>query len=735
MTDPDWLTAIVGAHLGHSVALSAVLACSLLFARKMSGGGRYALCVFALLGAIILPAIALAPGASLVNRILGAVDAPIILSDKAPQEAPPAVKLEALPFPTSAAASGGQLAQTAPTTDNKASASAAPVTLNTSGQAKPTPSGGALGVPIDARPALQPPAWAQSALGAAAGVFARLPDMTLFFLSAWLIGTGVLLAKTGRDLVASLRMVRNSRRIDVPPALAQRFSNVRIAASEQAPGPIAAGLFRPSILLPVGFEADLERPGMVALLEHERAHVERRDMLVALGQRLALALLWWSPAMHWISRRMDEEREVACDEIAVERTGDPRAFALTLTHQAESQLWAQTPQLAAGAIGGRSQFGRRISRLVELARGGKANDEAGSRASGRLAFTGMALVAVTAACLTPGDSARAQDPDADRYDEADQADPRMILARADQTPPTPPAPPVARLETPQVTPLPPIVPLPPEPVDSIEVLSGDVAQLGIELSQLVTDEVLADLPSLLEEIFETIEETGVVEHEFSAEWREELAEMRHELRTELGPELRIQIQKELNRARAENDRTLIRADAEARADRDRAIAEARRELDRARGEMKRELSRARVEIDRARAEVSRALASAEGQKLTPEEREDIRAEVEEALAEARDQLEQARESGDLNFDFDFEFGNRDGQHQDFDDVLEGSEEDTSRRGPNAGNFYMEFDLEDLQNLSGEKTGPQGLEDHAAAGRSARPFSVRTIGGYDCPQNG
>ena len=40
--------------------------------------------------------------------------------------------------------------------------------------------------------------------------------------------------------------------------------------------------------------------------------------------RIALALLWWSPALHWISRRIDEEREVACDEAAVDRTGDAK---------------------------------------------------------------------------------------------------------------------------------------------------------------------------------------------------------------------------------------------------------------------------------------------------------------------------------------------------------------------------------------------------------------------------
>lgn len=725
MTDMDWLTAIVGAHLGHSVALSAVLACSLLFARKMSGGGRYALCGFALLGALVLPAIALAPGASLVNRALDAVDAPIMFSATAPQEAPAAAKPGALPSATSAVASGGigsvgDLVSGA--RDSAAMSSGLPFSQVADAAPATVPDAQRVEGPVASQAGDRQPSWIIGAISAAGRFFASLPDMTLFFFSAWAVGSVVLLVKTGRDLIASLRMVRGARAIELPPALARRFANVRIAVSEQAPGPIAAGVITPSILLPVGFEADLERPGMVALLEHERAHVERRDMLVALGQRLALALFWWSPALHWISRRMDEEREVACDEIAVERTGDPRAFALTLTHQAESQLWAQTPRLAAGAIGGRSQFGRRIRRLVELARGGKTAEGA-TKSSGRFAFTGMALVAIGAAVLTPGVPARAQDPEADLYDEAERSDAPVVRIRADQTPPQPPAPPAPLSEPPSVAPLPPAAPLPPEVVDSIDELALEAAQLGLDISALVSEDILEDLPDLLQDIFDSLEETGFTDEEFSAE----LAEMRQQL----GPELRIHITEELNRARAERTRALQAESAEARAERQRAIAEARQEMRRARAEMERELGRAEVEIARARAEVSRALASSEARGLSAEEREEIREEVREALEEAREQIREARERGDFDIDFDFDFNDFEAPDEDIDARLEGGAEDGSRRGPNVGDFYREFDLEDLRDLYGPRAAPADFEDHAAA----TPASLRALGQNDCPQRG
>ncbi len=728
MTDMGWLTAIVGAHIGHSVALAAVLACSLIFARKMSGSGRYALCGFALLAALVLPAVALTPGGSMMNRILGAIDAPIAFSGStqeaaAAQPASPSLTIHA----TVSGAEDGSV-RFAGAADLALPSPASPQSLRETTPAPTIFDPGAIDRAGAVAPAPQTPEWLQGLFDKAASLVAGIPDLTLFLFCAWLVGSLILLAKAGSDLLASQRMVRNSQPIQLPPALARRFADVRIATSEQAPGPMAAGVVNPTILLPIGFETELERPGMVALLEHERAHVERRDMLVALGQRIALALLWWSPAMHWISRRMDEEREVACDEIAVERTGDPRAFALTLTHQAESQLWARAPQLAVGAIGGKSQFGRRIGRLVELARGGKTADAVNSRTSGRFAFTGMALVAIAAACLTPGLAARAQDSDVQVADETERVAPRVVRIRADQTPPAPPAPPAPVSEPLTVTPLPPVAPLPPEVIDSLDELSADMESLGIEISALVTDELLDDLPDLLEEVFESIEETGVVGDEFAAEWRAELEDLRLELRTELAPEIRIQIKDELTRAQAERDRSLIRANAEARADRERALAEARREVERARAEMERELTRARVEIDRAQIEVQRALASSDAHGLSAEERAELQEEIREALEEARQEIAEARE----NARFDLEVEEPDGQYAPEDGRLEGGEDD-GRRGPNAGDFYLEFDYDHFRNLSGPQVSPPEFEDHA--GKAPRAPSPLGIGRYDCPQNG
>jgi beta-lactamase regulating signal transducer with metallopeptidase domain len=235
----------------------------------------------------------------------------------------------------------------------------------------------------------------------------KLPDLGLPVLAIWLGVAAFLLFRTGRDLLAVERLVARARPADLPQALQARMKGVRVVVSPEAPGPMAAGLLRPCIVLPESIA--LASPGMAGLLEHEHAHIRRRDMLAALGQRVALALLWWSPALYWISRRMDEEREVACDEAAVDRTGDAKAFARSLTKQAENQLWVRAPRLAVGAIGPRSHFGRRVRRLIDIAKTGGTQ----TRYSGRIACAGLVLAVGVAAMVTPRFTAEAQPPASD----------------------------------------------------------------------------------------------------------------------------------------------------------------------------------------------------------------------------------------------------------------------------------------------------------------------------------
>jgi hypothetical protein len=63
-----------------------------------------------------------------------------------------------------------------------------------------------------------------------------------------------------------------------------------------------------------------------------------RDDVMQLVQRLVRVVAGWHPAVWWLGRQLDLEREVACDEMAVAATGSARAYAACLAALAALRL-------------------------------------------------------------------------------------------------------------------------------------------------------------------------------------------------------------------------------------------------------------------------------------------------------------------------------------------------------------------------------------------------------------
>jgi beta-lactamase regulating signal transducer with metallopeptidase domain len=94
--------------------------------------------------------------------------------------------------------------------------------------------------------------------------------------------------------------------------------------------PSVIGWWRPVILLPIGALAGLTPAQADAILVHELAHIRRHDYLVNGLQHVAETLLFYHPAVWWISRRMRVERELCCDAVVVRICGDPVDYAVAL---------------------------------------------------------------------------------------------------------------------------------------------------------------------------------------------------------------------------------------------------------------------------------------------------------------------------------------------------------------------------------------------------------------------
>jgi thiol-disulfide isomerase/thioredoxin len=128
--------------------------------------------------------------------------------------------------------------------------------------------------------------------------------------------------------------------------------------------PVVVGWTAPVILLPASVVTGLTPPQLRAVLAHEMAHICRHDYLVNVFQTLAESLLFYHPAVWWLSAVLRDEREHCCDELAAEACQDKLVVAQALARLAAIERMPG-PALAANG-------GRLLERIRRLLRGERA---------------------------------------------------------------------------------------------------------------------------------------------------------------------------------------------------------------------------------------------------------------------------------------------------------------------------------------------------------------------------
>ena len=111
--------------------------------------------------------------------------------------------------------------------------------------------------------------------------------------------------------------------------------SINLRISEIATIPCVIGHFKPMILLPVSMMLGLSHQQLDVILLHELAHIRRNDYFTKGLQTFITSIYFFNPFIHWLSSKIDEERENACDDIAVSVSGDPLLYANTLKEFAE----------------------------------------------------------------------------------------------------------------------------------------------------------------------------------------------------------------------------------------------------------------------------------------------------------------------------------------------------------------------------------------------------------------
>jgi beta-lactamase regulating signal transducer with metallopeptidase domain len=188
--------------------------------------------------------------------------------------------------------------------------------------------------------------------------------------AAWITGMTAMLLRMAWLLTGVRRFARrppitDPRILQIVERLRKQLHIVRRIAVVEATaiGPAVLGALRPVLLLPAAIIAELSAECLEAIIAHELAHIRRHDYLVNLVQMLIEAVLFFNPAVWWISRQIRREREACCDALAVRATGQPLTYADALAAWIER---GTAPALAVSFSNGRSSGGvlDRVQRLL-----------------------------------------------------------------------------------------------------------------------------------------------------------------------------------------------------------------------------------------------------------------------------------------------------------------------------------------------------------------------------------
>ena len=195
------------------------------------------------------------------------------------------------------------------------------------------------------------------------------PQFLFWVVTIWLAGALVF----GVRLAGGWMVAARLRTVLVRPAppewqdalrrLAARIGlsrPVRLLVSGLVEAPIVVGWLRPMVLLPVAALGGMPGEQLEALLLHELAHIRRHDYLVNILQSIAEALLFYHPAVWWVSGHIRAERELCCDDVAVAVSGDPLTYARAL-----AQLESCRPAHAGAAMAANGgSLAARIARVL-----------------------------------------------------------------------------------------------------------------------------------------------------------------------------------------------------------------------------------------------------------------------------------------------------------------------------------------------------------------------------------
>ncbi len=217
-------------------------------------------------------------------------------------------------------------------------------------------------------------------------------DWLLTLLALW--GGGAIVFAIWQQSTYSAFMLHlgSEGREAVPPS----FGGVRVVESEAVDGPVAVGIFRRRIVVPLDFASRYSPAERRLALEHELIHHKRFDLAwnwAALGM---LTLNWFNPIAHFAFRAFRADQELACDAAVTRRAPSERHDYASALVKAASR-----PGLIAVCPLNHAEFLKRRLKMMKQHRWSRARSAGGLASVAVLTFAGLAVGAPSVAHQEP----------------------------------------------------------------------------------------------------------------------------------------------------------------------------------------------------------------------------------------------------------------------------------------------------------------------------------------------
>ena len=183
---------------------------------------------------------------------------------------------------------------------------------------------------------------------------ARAFPIRAVLAAVWFVGVVFVMAR----LAVGWYGLRRIRLSTEPVSQNERIVNLngqklRILVTSRVRGPVCFGVLRPVILLPKKMYEKSTEEDLRMVLNHELAHIERRDCLINLFQRIVEATFFFHPLVLYASSQLTQQREQICDNYVLKKGVPVMDYVKLLSRIAEQGLektWLHAVALFEGRL-------------------------------------------------------------------------------------------------------------------------------------------------------------------------------------------------------------------------------------------------------------------------------------------------------------------------------------------------------------------------------------------------